>query len=565
MAGFAYVNNTRFTPFSYQEMLAPLLMATQSHQAIEEAYGTLDSQANAVGSLADEANDPVTYARYKNYETSLREQADALAKNGLTPGSRQTLMNLRGRYSSDIVPIQNAIARREKLAEEQRKALLSNPTLMFQRNMNTLSYDSSLDRFLENPNYDYGNQYSGALLTQQVSTMAKNLAKELRGYGNGKRVDDFTKTFLQQYGYTSNQVLDAINNPESAKSQPILNAIVEQAIGSSGIANWADNDTMERAYGYAKQGLWDAIGQDRVNTYTDILAAKSATGTQQLSDLSINYNPIYSQNAIDEAARTYKDNLRRYDKYFTQDEEGNYVLNAKGRRALSESPADNVIMGGMPLGDQAFLTLMKSIGYTGDKAKVNELWNNYVNDPVSALSGYDARRYNEYYYKIDSSTDSKSWKDELARTAVNGQIDEVSFDGETETFKPTGKHMSLDELNDKDVSVIGINYSRYGDEGRGNTIMIKDKDGKVRRFKMNPGINTAVENAMAQYMEYAHMLEEVPEEGMDMKNASGQTVHITREQARAEHRRALNSAQSLLSQMAIENATKKQQYSPYGW
>ena len=165
MPNFAYANQTNFRPFSYQEMLAPVLMATQAHQAVEEAYSELDSQANAIGSLASETNDPDTYARYKAYESALRTQADALAKNGLTPGSRQSLLDLRGRYAKDIVPIQNAIERRRMLADEWRKMKAANPTMMVQRDMTKLSYDTSLDRFLENPDYDYGEVYSGALLT----------------------------------------------------------------------------------------------------------------------------------------------------------------------------------------------------------------------------------------------------------------------------------------------------------------------------------------------------------------------------------------------------------------
>ena len=275
MPNFAYTNQTVFRPFSYQEMLAPILASTQAHQALETAYSELDAQANAVGALANETNDPKTYAQYKAYESTLRTQADALAKNGLTPGSRKTLLDLRGRYSSDIVPIQNAITRRRELADEQRKALLQNPTLMFQRDMNSLSYDSSLDRFLENPDYDYGKTYSGALLTQQVSQAASNLAKELRSVSTG-RLDTYTKTFLQNYGFTSKQVLDAINNPNRAQSQPVLNAIVEQVIGSSGMRNWADADTMNSAYDYARQGLWSAVGQTNISTFDNYGARLAA-------------------------------------------------------------------------------------------------------------------------------------------------------------------------------------------------------------------------------------------------------------------------------------------------
>lgn len=281
MPNFAYTNQTNFRPFSYQEMLAPVMMATQAHQAVEEAYSELDSQANAIGSLANETNDPVTYQRYKAYESALRTQADALAKNGLTPGSRQSLLDLKGRYAKDITPIQNAITRRRELADEQRKALLQNPTLMFQRDMNSMSYESSLDRFLENPNYDYGERYSGALLTQQVSQAAGNLAKELYNYGNGKKLDAYTKTFLQQHGFTRDQVLDAISNPNRVQSQPVLNAIVEQVMGSSDMASWADQPTMDKAYNYARQGLWSAVGQTNVSTYEDYGAKLAAQEAMQ--------------------------------------------------------------------------------------------------------------------------------------------------------------------------------------------------------------------------------------------------------------------------------------------
>ena len=49
MPNFAYTNTTQFRPFSFEEQLRPLLMYTQAHQAVEEAYSELDSQANAIG------------------------------------------------------------------------------------------------------------------------------------------------------------------------------------------------------------------------------------------------------------------------------------------------------------------------------------------------------------------------------------------------------------------------------------------------------------------------------------------------------------------------------------
>ena len=266
MPNFAYTNTTQFRPFSFEEQLRPLLMYTQAHQAVEDAYSELDSQANAVGTLADETNDPVTYRRYKAYEAALRSQADALAKNGLTPGSRKSLLDLKGRYAKEITPIQNAITRRRELADEQRKALLQNPTLMFQRDMNSLSYDSSLDRFLENPDYDYGEQYSGALITKQVSDMASHLAKEFRGIASG-RLDDYTKTFMKKYGLSSGEVLSAIMNPNDPRGSRALSAIYDSAVNA--VPEAIRNQYADEVRRYATQGFWSAIGQNQISPYED--------------------------------------------------------------------------------------------------------------------------------------------------------------------------------------------------------------------------------------------------------------------------------------------------------
>lgn len=266
MPNLLITSNSRFSPFSYQEMLAPVLMATQAQQEIENAYSDLDTQANAIGSLANEADDPETYAKYKSYEAALRNQADLLASQGLTPGSRKALLDLKGRYASDITPIQNAVTRRRALADEQRKALLANPTLMFQRDFNKRSKDTSLDRFLENPDYDYGEQYSGALITKQVSDMASHLAKELRGIGSG-RLDEYTKTFMKKYGLSSDEVLSAITNPNDPRGSRALNAIYDSVLQS--VPESIRNQYARDVNAYATQGFWSAIGQNQISPYED--------------------------------------------------------------------------------------------------------------------------------------------------------------------------------------------------------------------------------------------------------------------------------------------------------
>lgn len=589
MLNFAYTNTTQFRPFSFEEQLRPLLMYTQAHQAVEEAYSELDSQANAIGSLANEANDPVTYQRYKAYEESLRQQADALAKNGLTPGSRQSLLDLKGRYAKDITPIQNAITRRRELADEQRKALLQNPTLMFQRDMNSMSYDSSLDRFLENPDYDYGERYSGALLTQQVSQAAGNLAKELSNYGNGKRLDDYTKTFLQQHGFTREQVLDAINNPNRTQSQPVLNAIVEQVVGSSGMANWADNPTMTKAYNYARQGLWGAIGQTNVSPYADYGARaaltdyyrRKAASEQQLKGVALNSRSVYSQRHRSQAEAAFNSNKKNFGQYF-DNVDGKYVLNDKGKAELARNATPRVTVAGSGSGTArlmnaetqyqtssnrftptAFKKFMDSLGMT-DVNDAGSLWNKYMSDPIAATAGYDAKKYTEYYYNIDPS-ERDVWKGNILRTAINGEFEEVDFDSKSGQYKPTGKTISVEDLNSDKYEVLGTSLSNLGTNGRGNTATIKDDKGHIITIRLNPGINERSEDATMQYINYATMLEQIPDEGGIIVSPDGGQRYVTREQADNEYYRALDTAHSYWSQLGVTNKTKPQEFGPYSW
>lgn len=270
MANYSIIINSKFKPFSYAEMLAPVQESTQAHQQVEEAYANLSSQAAQVAAKANEQTDPKAYARYKAYAEQLAQQAEELARNGLTPSSRRNAFRMRDLYATQILPIQEAAQKRKEYADLQYKAQLANPTLLVGKRAAT----TSLDEFLDNPNIDFSQQYSGAMLTQQVAAQASALANELTSYGKGKDIDKYTMTFLKRYGFTKEQVVEAINNPNAAGSSRVLNAIVDSVLQSSGVSQWADAETMARARAYANQGLWAAVGKADVAAMENFGARK---------------------------------------------------------------------------------------------------------------------------------------------------------------------------------------------------------------------------------------------------------------------------------------------------
>ena len=261
MANYSLVINSQFKPFSYQEMLAPTLMATQAHQELENQYGELATKASVWEEMANEQTDPYAYKMYKTYANDLEEQAGQLAREGLNAASRRDMLNMRARYSKEITPIEQAYAARQKQAEQQQQALLQDPTLMLSRRAST----TSLDDYIRNPQLAY-EAYSGKLITAQAASAASALAKEMQEKPRKWRSilgNSYYETMMQK-GFSSQAVLQAIqDNPDAA---PQLTRIVEDAINSSGVRNWGDQATIARAIDYAKQGLWSAVGETQYQT-----------------------------------------------------------------------------------------------------------------------------------------------------------------------------------------------------------------------------------------------------------------------------------------------------------
>ena len=256
MAANYIVVNSKFKPFSYAEMLQPVQMATLAHQGVENEYAELATKANVWDEMANGQTDPYAYKMYKTYSNDLEEQAGQLAREGLTPASRQNMLRMKQRYSSDIVPIEQAYKRRQELIDEQRKLLAQDNTLMFDRNASMLS----LDDLIKNPQLTY-QSYSGATLAKQVGTAAQSLAKEMRDNPRKWRTilgNQYFETIMQK-GYRPEEIIQVLQNDPNASS--VLKGIVEDAVGSSNIASWGDASTLNRAYEYARQGLWNAVGE----------------------------------------------------------------------------------------------------------------------------------------------------------------------------------------------------------------------------------------------------------------------------------------------------------------
>ena len=272
MANYSLIVNSKFKPFSYQELLQPVLMATQAHQAVEEAYADLSTKASIWDKMANEATDKKAHSIYKRYAEDLQAQSEQLAQHGLTPASRQAMLQMRNRYAQDIIPIENAYKRREADIAAQKEAMLKDPTHFFNRRASEVS----LDEYMDNQNLDVlSENYSGALLTKQVSDAAAALKQTLMNRGKLTSAGlPYQYERMLQYGATADEVFAAMSR--DPKALPILTKLVEDTMEASGIRNWSsmgddwkNNQMYKNAEAYAMRGLLSAIGTTKYETLKD--------------------------------------------------------------------------------------------------------------------------------------------------------------------------------------------------------------------------------------------------------------------------------------------------------
>lgn len=243
MANYSLVVNSKFQPFSFDRYLQPYQIYGQNYKEIEEQYTDLSTKAGIWDGLANEQTDPYTYKMYKTYANDLKNQASQLASEGLNAVSRKNMLNMRARYSKEIIPIEQAYNQRSKLAEEQRKLRAANPSIMFDRDFSSIS----LDDLLYNPELSYTSVSGDDLYKKgkeaaiSASSRMMNVSPALQG--------QYWK-IRQGYGAdAANKFL--LNQSNIPELKDAINRIVSQ----SGVTK----ENLSRAIDYTISGIMSGI------------------------------------------------------------------------------------------------------------------------------------------------------------------------------------------------------------------------------------------------------------------------------------------------------------------
>lgn len=124
------VVNSRYNPFTFDEMIKPFAMYGDAYREQEAAIDAAREKEFS-GSNLDQTLDKTAYDMYNSATTSLRGVADELATNGLSPELRGRIKSVARDYKTTMDALNDAQTR--LYAEQDRRAKMG-PDYVYQQN-----------------------------------------------------------------------------------------------------------------------------------------------------------------------------------------------------------------------------------------------------------------------------------------------------------------------------------------------------------------------------------------------------------------------------------------------
>lgn len=157
------VIDSKFRPFSYDELIKPLMQYKEAYDKTEADYSNLATQTEQWKDIVNQTQSPEAYAMYSKYANDLNNIVDDFSK-GMTLQNRSQLLSMKRRYASDIQPIARA-SEAMKTANELR--VKAGPDAIFE-----VGEYNSLDQFLHGKTAN--NRYqSRDALTKRTAAMTE--------------------------------------------------------------------------------------------------------------------------------------------------------------------------------------------------------------------------------------------------------------------------------------------------------------------------------------------------------------------------------------------------------
>lgn len=279
-----FVVNSKFKPYSFDEMLKPYALYGQAYKEQEAALDAAREKEFSADKL-DQNLDSVAYNMYNNASNDLRAVSDELATQGLSTGLRGRIKSVARDYKTTMDALNEAQAR--LYAEQDRRAKMGED-YVYQQN------DIRIGDFL---NGATPNQKSASLsnVTKNIATQFATRAKAITNDTwdkvigkNGKVIGGYYDVTTES-GLTAAQ-LDSILNLDDNTWNSIMNDNSISKEQRATLRGFRDAITNEKtAIGFDK---YQPDDQDAINNAIAIGATAGLGTTTHKYEADRGYNPI---------------------------------------------------------------------------------------------------------------------------------------------------------------------------------------------------------------------------------------------------------------------------------
>lgn len=195
------VINSKFRPFTYDELIKPFLQYKEEYDRIEQDYSDLAAQAEVWKDIASRENSPEAYEMYQRYSNDLSRYVDDFSK-GMNPTNRRGLLNMKRRYAQDIAPIARASEAMKEANDLRAKA---SPDAIFE-----IGEYNSLDQFLHGKTANNKYQSREALIKQTAAITEATMAEAMKDPEFKKVMGDQYWEIVQHTGGSYKDLSEAI-------------------------------------------------------------------------------------------------------------------------------------------------------------------------------------------------------------------------------------------------------------------------------------------------------------------------------------------------------------------
>lgn len=293
MARFIVTSGSHFQPFTYNELVEPLMQMTEAQNNAQEAYDHISMETNALENyISQNPEDERARAMYDNYKSKLTALQNNLWNNGYSGQTARDLSAARAGYAGDITRLATAIKNRQERSKEYWDMRHKNPDMVAGNDPGA----AGLDNYLDNDRYgqDYFN-YSGDKFTTEVATDAKAIAgakleseivkdPKLKGYLERIKTEGYT---MKEADHATSAVEDLLFNGNSAAlnnltyPERLLAETLVSHMNSTGAERYTYDDDgnviggnlseeeYRRLFEYGKAGAKHAVGKTSIDDIKD--------------------------------------------------------------------------------------------------------------------------------------------------------------------------------------------------------------------------------------------------------------------------------------------------------